>query len=306
MFRTWVDIVKTNDTFSSDELNLLYGGSNSTGKYKGLRVLVSGSTASGAFTGYDDHIMEYDGTSWISKYQPGQTGMRVAVLYTAKVYEYSTSGSGSWTDVASMAASEAKNGLDCFHPFDSLVNTTSSLLDPDIAKSTAIASRQYTGINNDSAIKVTYTWNISGAMMNGALTDVIGDSISTTPSVKNNYYSSGAWLNFRFPFPVNTFNSSSTAVGALYGGSTATAKVPYLDLANNTYTHDGKLGFNEESSEDLGEISSVDFNIKLKYSGTGGGSRIVKSSSAFNLGNFPMRCFLIDGDDPCNSTRFYD
>jgi len=54
MFRTWVDIVKTNDTFSSDELNLLYGGSNSTGKYKGLRVLVSGSTASGAFTGYDE------------------------------------------------------------------------------------------------------------------------------------------------------------------------------------------------------------------------------------------------------------
>jgi hypothetical protein len=177
------------------------------------------------------------------------------------------------------------------------VNTTSSLLDPDIAKSTAIASRQYTGVNNNSAITVTYTWNISSTMMNNALTDIIGDSISTTASVKNNYYSSGAWLNFRLPFPVNTLNSSSTAIGALYGGSTSTAKVPYLDLANNTYTHDGKLGYNEESSEDLGEISSVDFNIKLKYAGAGGGSRIVKSSSAFNLGNFPMRCFLIDGDD---------
>jgi hypothetical protein len=297
MFRTWADIAKPTDIFSGDEYELLYGANNTTGKYKGLRVLVTGGTVGGAFAGYDNHIMEYDGTSWVSKYQPGQTGMRVAVLYTAKIYEYSTSGSGSWTDVASMAASEAKNGLDCFHPYDSLVNTTSSLLDPDIAKSTAIASRQYTGVNNNSAITVTYTWNISSTMMNNALTDIIGDSISTTASVKNNYYSSGAWLNFRLPFPVNTLNSSSTAIGALYGGSTSTAKVPYLDLANNTYTHDGKLGYNEESSEDLGEISSVDFNIKLKYAGAGGGSRIVKSSSAFNLGNFPMRCFLIDGDD---------
>ena len=301
MFRTWADIEKLSDTFSSDELKLLYGANNTTGKYKGLRVLVNGvpspNDSSNAFYGYDNYIMEYDGTEWISKYQPEQTGMRVAVLYTAKIYEYSTSGSGSWTDVAGMTAGEAKNGLDCFHPYDSLVNTTSSLLDPDIAKSTAIALRQYTGVNNDSAIKVTYTWNISTTMIQSALADVIGDSISSTATVKNNFYSSGAWLNFRLPFPVNTLNSSSTVVGTLYGGSTATAKVPYLDLANNTYTHDGKLGFNEESSEDLGEISSVDFNIKLKYVSTGGGSRITKASLPFNIGNFPMRCFLIDGDD---------
>ena len=301
MFRTWVDIAKPTDIFSGHEYNLLYGANNTHGKYKGLRVLVTGGTVGGAFVGYDNHIMEYDGTGWISKYEPEQTGMRVAVLNTAQVYAYNSSGSGSWADITTLGDNENKNGLDCFHPYKSLENTTSSLLDPDIAKSIAKASRQYTGVNNNSAIKVTYQWYTSSQMRKSLITDVLSESISSNAGLKNNFYESGAWLSFRFPFPVNTYNSSTTVVGALYGGSYtadgSTSKVPYLDLANNTYTHDGKLGFNEESSEDLGEISSVDFNMKLTFTGSGGNPRNINASGPFNKGNFPMRCFLMDDND---------
>lgn len=302
MFRTWVDIAKPTDIFSGHEYNLLYGANNTHGKYKGLRVLVTGGTVGGAFVGYDNHIMEYDGTGWISKYEPEQTGMRVAVLNTAQVYAYNESGSGSWADIATLGDNENKNGLDCFHPFSSLVNDTSALLDPDISKGTsaspvAKSARQYTGINNNSAVTVTYNWSQRALITKLGFGDASGESISTDAFVKNNFYQSGAWLSFRFPFPVNTYNSSSTVVGTLYGGSTATAKVPYLDIANNTYTHDGKLGFNEESSEDLGEISAVEFMMKLNFTRTGGGNRYTQSAVKFNKGNYPMRCFLMDDND---------
>lgn len=296
MFRTWVDVTSTSDTFAGDTVKLLYQGSNLNGKYKGLRVLVNG-VGTGAFVGFDNHVMEYNGTSWVKKYEPEQTGMRVAVLNTAKVFEYSSS-TTSWTDVSNTK----KNSLDCFHPYTSLTNTTSSILDPDFAKTISIANRQYLGINNNSTISVLYDWTISSTMKLFLIADLLSDSISATANIKNNYYSCGAWLNFRLPFPTNTYNSNPTSIGTLYGGEysasspPATIKVPYLDLQNSTYTHDGKSGFNESSSEDLGEISDISFNMKLDFSGTGGGGRNT-ANNTFDKGNFRMECYLIDDDD---------
>ena len=80
------------------------------------------------------------------------------------------------------------------------------------------------------------------------------------------WYSAGAWLCLRFPFPKMKWDSSVGNVGSLYGGSKSTSLVPHLDMQNMTYTSDGKKGFNQgASSEDLGPISSIDFSLIIKY-----------------------------------------
>ena len=299
LFRTWVDFECTTSVFSGSQLKYLYGNNTTTGVYKGLRVLVKSSTTpGGTFSSDNNKIMEYDGTEWFQKY-PNSTGMLVAVLDNIKVYKWSGS---AWQD-----QDGTENSLDCFHPYKEVISSVGVMLDPDLSKSLTSTARQYTGVNENSAISVTYEWVTSGAMVKLAYGDVLGDSTSSTISTRRRWYSSGAWLNFRFPFPANN-NGISEGVGQLYGGSYSAsgypAKVPYLDLNNSTYTHDGKLGYNETSSEDLGEISSIDFFIKLNYSPpladtgeTGERKRWKESSRPFEQGNFPMQVFLMDGDD---------
>ena len=260
-------------------------------------VRVTSGSPGGSFSSDNNKIMEYNGTTWFQKY-PDSTGMLVAVLDSIKVYKWSGS---VWDD-----QDQVENSLDCFHPYSSVVSDVGVMLNPDLSKTLSRANRQYTGVNENSAVTVTYQWSITPLLAKWTYGDVMGDSTSSTMSTRRQFYSSGAFLNFRFPFPVNN-TGISESVGQLYGGSYASdgtpAKVPYLDLNNSTYTHDGKLGYNEDSSEDLGEISSIDFFIKLNYSPplsdseTGERKRWKESSRPFEQGNFPMQVFLIDGDD---------
>ena len=317
LFRTWVDFECTTSVFSGSQLKYLYGNNATTGIYKGLRVLVKSSgTPGGTFTSDNNKIMEYNGTEWIQKYE-NKENMLVAVLDTIKVYRWddtATAGTFIWQD-----QNLVENSLDCFHPYTSLTSSVGVMLDPDIDKENSngtqkeAALRQYTGVNNNSAITVTYQWDMSTLLQEWTYGDVMGDSTDQTvasgdfTSTRRAFYSSGAWLNFRFPFPVNNNGGIGEDVGELYGGSYAAdgtpAKVPYLDLNNSTYTHDGRLGYNETASEDLGEISSIDFFIKINYSPplddsqTGQRKRYKESSRPFEQGNFPMQVFLIDGED---------
>tara|TARA_R110002110_G_scaffold414202_1_gene643659 strand:- start:434 stop:3322 length:2889 start_codon:yes stop_codon:yes gene_type:complete len=310
LFRTWVDFECDTSVFTGTQLKYLYGNSATTGVYKGLRVLVKSSgTPGGTFTADNNKIMEHDGTEWFQKYIT-ETGFLVAVLDSAKVYKWSGS---AWDDQDGV-----ENSLDCFHPYKKLENNVGVMLNPDISKKKASGAqedadnRQYNGVNHDSAITVTYEWVMSEALLGWKYGVAIDDSLRNPSSADPNsrrrfYYSSGAWLNFRFPFPVNNTGISED-IGQLYGGSYASdgtpAKVPYLDLNNSTYTHDGRLGYNESHSEDLGEISSIDFFVRLKYSPplgdnetNQGRKRYKESSRPFEKGNFPMQVFLIDGDD---------
>ena len=305
-FRTWADVYATNpSTITSSKTQWLYDG---TTFYDGFRVFVNG-TGSGDFASFSNCVVEYDNGSWIRKYELQQNFM-VAVFEDAKVWRYD--GSGSYTDFTTV-----DNGLDCFHP-SSNTGGSHAQTESSIRNTQSGTAVDYTN-NSNSSITQSYKWTAAagwwdewdeilggaeglGVAINQALSFLFplndaGTSIKTPRVTTNDWYNAGAWLCLRFPFPKNTYGSglANTELGSVYGGSTTNDIVPFLDFQNMTYTHDGKKGFNQGvSSEDLGPISSIDFNMKIKYEAN------ILATSALQLlhkENFPMRCFLIDRND---------
>lgn len=214
----------------------------------------------------DGNIYEYKNSAWTIKYTP-QTDMMVACLHNARVYKYS---GGAWNDISTNG-----NALDCFHPCTSITNTESVFKDP--------SGTQYASNNTNSAVTVRYDFS------------PVEDWVKQTfYGSGGSYYSCGAWINFRFPFPVNTFNGISEDVGDLFGGGFGVNEqpVPELDAENMQYTPSGKVGFNQLDSENLGPLSSIDFMTKLRYVTVSG-----VTETKVLAGDFNMRCWVIDRND---------
>ncbi len=278
-FRTWVDLSSTTSLLNTF---WLYNISLS-GLYDGLRVLVKG-TGTGSFAGHNNAIMEYTNGAWREKY-PARTNMQVCVLDEAKIYMYGNDGSGSgatqWWNITDL-----DNGADCLHTYTSISNTESVLKNTDIGS-------QFIGNNVNSAISVIYDWN-----------PTLCEASKITSDRKNsNYYQSGAWLNIRFPFPRNSNNGISEQVGDIYGGGTqgTSVKAPNaIDAQNMHYTHDGLRGWNKGiSSEDYGQLSSIDFFMKIKYEGT-----TIIPHFLLPTANHKMRCWMFDKSDHVVSQDF--
>lgn len=275
-FRTWADLNSTTSVLSA---YWLYGGSQS-GVYDGLRVLVGG-TGTGSFAGHDNCVMEYTNGAWREKYPPAAS-MQVCVIGEGRVYMYANNGTGSGTNQwYNITGSD--NGADCLHHYDSIAATTSILQNPD-------TQAQFIGKNINSAIEVTYSWIPAAAIVS---------KLENTRQ-NSNYYQSGAWLNIRFPFPRNTLNGISETVGDIYGGGTlgTTVKAPTaIDTQNMHYTHDGLRGWTKGiSSEDYGQLNSLDFFMKMKFTDT--------LDVIFPVANFKMRCFIFDKSDHVASQDF--
>ena len=293
-WRSWADVIATSpSTVTSSKSEWLYGGDT---LYDGFRVFVKGN-GSGDFSDFDNSIVEYDGetSSWVLKYTLSDNHM-VAVLEDASVWRYD--GSGSYTEFR-----DKHNGLDCFHPLElasDLTSTTSYILDRTDNDNPV----EFTG-NTASSVTAKFkwtpleTWTDEWGLVIGRATGLaylFYDWSEETHDTKS-WYSAGAWLCLRFPFPKMKWDSSVGNVGSLYGGSKSTSLVPHLDMQNMTYTSDGKKGFNQGvSSEDLGPISSIDFSLVIKYianknAGAGGGYQILAKE------DFKFRCFIIDKFD---------
>lgn len=283
VFSTWADLQHNSDSYST----LWKYNDDPTGIYRGTRLLVIG-TGGGALTGTDKNgktfansIVEFDGKDWIVKYEP-KHNLYCAIMAEAKLYQFQSS--DTWIDVTA-----TPNGSHCFHYYDSLGSAESAILNRD-------TGLEFPSANNGSAVKVVYTWNPSKTFMDQALGG----------GTDKNYYSAGAWLNLRFPLPPNHY-SPEHQLGELYGGALQVAGVPdsnmepaTLDIQNMHLSHDGFRGFNKgESSEDLGQISSIDFMMKLLY---------IVDAGLFTLdpyqANFKMRCYVIDIDDNVASQDF--
>ena len=282
-FRTWVDFRTTTGALDNEYLY----DDNAAGAYEGLRVLVDDNSPSAPFSGRDANgiefkmsVAEYTGGAWRVKYDAfGDAtldSMQVAVLDEARVYTWNVPTTGAWNDITAL-----DNGSDCFHPYDSLTNTQGVLLDSS-------TQAQFGAPNNNSAITTTFNWTPA--------LDWAQDLFQSRTG--KDYYQGGAWLGFRWPFPKSSKNTISETVGDIYGGGIqgTTVKNPTkIDSQNMHFTHNGYRGFNTAStdtleSEDYGQISAIDFFIKLKFWNS-------SSSILMPVGNFQMRAFFFDSSD---------
>lgn len=292
-FRSWADVIELNP--SSIDVEWLY---SDTTLYDGLRVLVKG-TGTGAFTGFDHHIMAYDikTETWISKYELVDDFM-IAVIGTGEVFRYD--GGSSYTDM-----SGEHNGLDCFHPLhnNSVFNDVSSIQDlsgGSVANYDANVNSAVVGQFRYVPLKAWVDeWGsllLSAGGVVGGLLNWVWRSVSAggTSKTTDDWYSAGAWLSMRFPFPRSSYGAGDD-VGSMYGGTASGNIVPYLDTQNMTFSRGGVAGWNNGIlSEDLGQISSVDFRIKTHLFANlviGGGDETMQKA------NFKMAMYLGDKND---------
>jgi len=175
--------------------------------------------------------------------------------------------SGTWVD--RHAQSRANH---CFHEFQSTEGTTNNIGINSTIKSTGPT------VTYGATAAVETQWDYTTF-------NLISDLILTD----SNYYRFGAWLNLRFPFPHNTFNSVST-LGALWGNNTTKKEPATFDVNNMHLTHSGKDSFNQDEAEEYGPCSAITFAMNLKWTNESLGGLVLQ-------GDFKMRCFMYDTED---------
>lgn len=292
-YRTWVDIrLSTTNPKPSDitsDVTLQKYLYNNTNFYRGFRVLIQKTTTSTAWSpsgtslvdtnnkSYGKAIVEYTGTEWRVVYESVTDNLICNVRHEGISYRYST-GTGLWTALGMDIYG------DCFHPWDSLSNDSGV---PGIGDGSTQSDGSIFTANSNSAIKVQYNFN-SHAILNSS----------------TDQHQLGAWLNFMFPFPTAKINHSTT-VGTLYGGGVSgrdsICEPATLDIQNMHLTHDGFRGFNaqDDSSEDFGQISSIDFWMKMDYQ-----DALTTDYASVKEGNFIMTCLMVDTSDNIVSQDF--
>ena len=260
-FRTWADCKATSP--AGIPTDLLFDG---TDVYRGFRVLVNG-TGSGDFTDFDNNIMRYEGSNWVSIKQPDNDA-QCAVIDEGKCYNYSTSTS-TWTaTITELLGTYYLGKNDCFHSW--------KLMGVDQGVANTLRDETFLTYGDYSAISYKYEWQ---------------SLITGFNNSSEGYYNIGAWANFRIPFPISSYNSMD--LGDLYGGNSGTNFEPTtLDINNMHLTPSGKSGFNENDSEELGIITALGFTIKLNWTDN------LDITHQFEA-DFKMRCTCYDTSGNC-------
>ena len=278
MFRTWVNEVIGDtdyDTVTDQSLSNEYLHANNANPI-GHRVLnVSNTSLSGVDQrgrNFDDAVVQWanaqstgDNGQWEVLYeQPTATlnKMQVFDIKDKKIWEWDNATS-KWEDKTTVSP---YLNYDCSHSWKSIYNIAGS--DP---RPTKRNTTPFNEDNNDFAKNVRPAVEVCYEYATAA-----HDFVSVEADTKK-----GAWLNFGFPFPVSTYHGISEGVGDIYGGGTneqasLVTQPSLLDTQNMTWTSDGKIGFNHTTSEELGPISSLSFNTRVKmhaFDGTALGGR---------------------------------
>jgi len=241
--------------------NYVYGGVVATGLYRGFTALVDGVGA-GDFTGFDNNIVVYDpALQTANKWRIFRTTADdefVCVDDEAKVYKRA---GGTWSDDSNNAEAN-----DAYHPVYSITNTAGHNNHNNGAGGT---------YGDNSAVTYEYRYTKS-------------DNVSTNA---RKYYRSGAWINWKVPFPHSDYQgiSPTNDVGYLYGNNPTKKEPVTLDANNMHFSPSGKIGFNHVEANEYGPLEGpkfmTKFDWKYKLDGTG---------NSVPLGNFPCRCFMYD------------
>jgi len=284
-YRNWVDCKIANDP--DDSLLDEYKFSDGAGGYdfyRGLRLLVTGSLSnfddpSGTALSGSGKPIQYNGTGWNVIKEPNNND-QIAVIDLGKNYLYN-SGTTTWVD-----DSASEKGNDCFHVYDDMYNFEGV---SELANGSGTADDNY---GYGSAVEVVYEFNPWVSLL----------AFTPLPTVPN-YYSIGAWINFRFPFPSNSYNSQS--IGELYGGvgkpdqkyepvtfdTTNMHLLPNGDAGFNKSDTSGTTGYNKSNSQELGTCDAIKFWISLKWYYMVG---VDEEQFGIVAGDYKMRIFCYD------------
>jgi len=252
--QTWVDVRALN--FASIPSPFKRNGS----VYRGFRVLVDG-TGTSEFAGFDDKIIQWDGTQWIIFKNPATSNL-VGVDEESRTYQFDTDAAGAWADVTT----SINQANDVYHAVYNITNTQGHN-----------NKNNGGGGNFGQTAAVTYEFRY-------AQLDIILAAFNTPQ-----FYRMFAGINFRVPYPFNSNNGNN--IGADYGDSDELNPATF-EAENMGFTSSGLVGFNNNEAEDLGPFDALTFfiNHEWRYSKDGTGSKLF-------TGNFSYRCALYDIDD---------
>lgn len=259
--RTWVDARATSP--AAIPVRLLYP--TGSGIQRGLKMLVDG-VGSGAFTGFDNQVIIFDGFEWRSFKLPVLQQI-VAVDDEASVFQFQSGAPDSWVNITGSLT----QANDCYHPVFKLT-FEQGFNDKDNGAGG--------NFGEFSAIQYEYRYKRG---------DVFGGLVNTP-----NYYRMGAWINFRFPFPFREVPTLGVVKGSLFGNPNAADNFEpaLLDAGNMNLASDGKVGFNNLSAEDLGPLDALQFKTKFEWRyGFDGSGNLVRA------GNFACRATVYDSRD---------
>ena len=277
-YRNWVDCKVTDNPNQIDD-EYLFETSSGSGVfelYRGFRVLCTGSLSnfddpSGTALSGSAKPIQYDGTGWNVIKEPDDDD-QIAVIDLGKNYIYDSTTS-TWSDDSGF-----DKGNDCFHVYDDMNN-----FDGVATLDNNNASSDDDTYGKNSAVESVYEFNPwVVALGQIALVDTV------------NFYSIGSWINFRFPFPSNSFNSQT--IGEFYGGvgkSGQGYEPTTFDPTNMHLLPDGESGFNQTNSNELGTCDALKFWIRLKWYYMVG---VDETQTGIISGDYKMRCVCYDTD----------
>lgn len=297
---TWVDVRATNP--AAIPTPFIRNG----GVYRGFRVLVDGE-GTGAFSGFDDNIIQWNGNDWIV-FLITKDQTLVGVDEESRTYQYQDAdpnslpawnsfddyGVGSRVEFSNVAYQSIQGfninnqpntspafwiALPTWQDITTLTEQANDVYHSvyDIYNSQGHNDKDNGGGGNfGQTAAVTYEFRYER-----------NDSIFGfgTPS----FYRQFAGVNFRAPYPFNSNNGNS--IGNDYGDSNERLPATF-EAENMGLSSSGLSGFNNPESEDLGPFDALTFFIKheWRYNKDGSGATVLD-------GNFSYRCALYDIDD---------
>lgn len=284
------DFKRSYSDIRSINLSLISDDFKRTGKlYRGFRILVDTTLGTpvaplDAFpnqlvqvTGYDDSDNEI--FAQVVDFQDGNfcavdTESAVLSQDGSRVYQLV---SGVWTDVSedSILFPDGQSN-DCYHPIFQVSNRQGFFDKPNFA----------TGNNYGITSAITFEYRYIN-------TDMLDLGLSST----TNYYRTGAWACFKFPFPYTSSNGQS--IGSLYGNNDTKREPATLDQYNMHLTPSGFVGFNNVEAENLGILDGIYFDTLFNWRA---GWDV--DDGQILAANFKCRCFLYDTNDTVVTADF--
>lgn len=250
--QTWVDVRATSPLTIPSQF--IRNGN----VYRGFRVLVDG-TGAGDFTGFDNDVIQWDGTQWLIFKIPEDDNL-VCVDDESRTYQFDSGGS-TWDDITT----SLEQANDVYHAVYNITSTQGHNNKDNGG-----------GGNFGQTAAVTYEFRYTRQ------DSVLGFNSPT-------FYRQFAGANFRVPYPFNSNNGNT--LGIDYGDNDSLEPATF-EAENMGLTSSGLSGFNNAEAEDLGSFDALTFfiNHEWRYNKDGSGGLIF-------AGNLSYRCALYDIDD---------